>query len=71
MTILHLWTLSIVRNSKEPENTTSLKLDLFLSSGEGRESPTLSGPLERANLWTQCMSLTLPKRPNRVGVSLP
>jgi hypothetical protein len=26
------------------------KLDLFLSSGEGRETPTLLGPVERANL---------------------
>jgi hypothetical protein len=30
------------------------KLDLFLSSGEGRKTPTLLGPLEKANLnhWT-------------------
>jgi hypothetical protein len=30
------------------------KLDLFPSSGEGRETPTLLGPLERDNLnhWT-------------------
>jgi hypothetical protein len=26
------------------------KLDLFLSSGEGRETPTLLGPVERANI---------------------
>jgi hypothetical protein len=32
------------------ENTKFLKLDLFLSSGEGGKTPTLSGPLERANL---------------------
>jgi hypothetical protein len=32
------------------ENTTIRKLDLFLSSGEGRETPTLLGPLERASL---------------------
>jgi hypothetical protein len=32
------------------ENTTFQKLDLFPSSGEGRETPTLLGPLERANL---------------------
>jgi hypothetical protein len=47
------WTLSIARNS-ENWNTAFRKLDLFPSSGEGRETPTLLGPLERANLkhWT-------------------
>jgi hypothetical protein len=37
------------------------KLDVFSSSDDGRATPTLLGPLERANLsgWT------------RVGVSLP
>jgi hypothetical protein len=37
------------------ENTTFQKLDLFPSSGEGRETTTLLGPLERANLnhWTK------------------
>jgi hypothetical protein len=49
---LGLWTLSIIRNSKELENTTFRKLDLFLSSGDGRKTPTLFGPLERANLIT-------------------
>jgi hypothetical protein len=35
-------------------NTPFQKLNLFLSSGEGREKPTLLGPLERANHnhWT-------------------
>jgi hypothetical protein len=34
--------------------TTFSKLDLFPASGERRKAPTLSGPLERANLyhWT-------------------
>jgi hypothetical protein len=32
------------------ENTMLQKLDLFPSSGEGRETPTLLGPLKRANL---------------------
>jgi hypothetical protein len=38
----------------ELENTTFRKLDLFPSPGEERESPTLLGPLERADLnhWT-------------------
>jgi hypothetical protein len=38
-----------------PQNTTFRKLDLFPSSGEGKETPTLLDPLERANLshWTQ------------------
>jgi hypothetical protein len=30
------------------QNSTFLKHGLFLSSGEGREAPTLLGPLERA-----------------------
>jgi hypothetical protein len=49
-----LWTVSIVRNSKYLENTTFQNLDLFPSSGEERETPTLLGPLERANTndWT-------------------
>jgi hypothetical protein len=32
----------------EVENTAFRKLDLFPSSGEGRLTPTLLGPLERA-----------------------
>jgi hypothetical protein len=32
------------------EETTFLKLDLFPSSGDWRDIPTLLGPLERANL---------------------
>jgi hypothetical protein len=44
---LGLWALPIVRNSNELENTTFQKLDLFPSSGEEREDPTLLGPLER------------------------
>jgi hypothetical protein len=43
-------TLSIVRNSKCYKNTTFRKLDLFPSSGEGRKTPTLLGPLEIASL---------------------
>jgi hypothetical protein len=34
---------------------------------KGRETPTLLGPLERANL--QWLMLALSKGPNRVGVS--
>jgi hypothetical protein len=45
-----LWNLSIVRNSKELENNTFGKLELFLSTGEGKETPALLGLLERANL---------------------
>jgi hypothetical protein len=46
------------------ENTTFRKLDLFLSSGEG-ETPTLLGPLERANLnhWTNTGWWTKSKNP--------
>jgi hypothetical protein len=45
------------------------KLDLFPSSGDYRETPTLLGHLEKANLnhWR----LALPKGPNRVGISFP
>jgi hypothetical protein len=34
---------------KTQKNTTFQKLDLFPSLGEGWESPTLLGPLERTN----------------------
>jgi hypothetical protein len=42
---LSLWTSSIVRNCTYLENTTYGKLDLFPSSGERREIPTLLAPL--------------------------
>jgi hypothetical protein len=45
--LLGVWTLSIVWNFKDLENTKFCKLALFPSSGEGRETPTLLGPLER------------------------
>jgi hypothetical protein len=48
------WTLSIVRYSKNFENTTFRKADLFPSSGEG-ETPILLRNLERVNL---CHSTT-------------
>jgi hypothetical protein len=37
-------------------------LDLFLPLGEGRDTQTLLGPLERANLnhWTQILGVSLP-----------
>jgi hypothetical protein len=41
---------------KTPESTTFLKLDLFLSSGEGGRIPTLLGPLEGAHLNHQTSS---------------
>jgi hypothetical protein len=44
------------------------KLGLFLSSDEGRETSTLLGLLERANL--QWLRLALCKGPNRTGVFL-
>jgi hypothetical protein len=45
---------------KTQKNTTFRKLDLFPSSGEGWETPTLLGPLEIANLshWTTYVSIT-------------
>jgi hypothetical protein len=48
--ILHrIMTLFIVGNSKQLENITFRKMGLFSSSGEVRETPTLLGPIERAN----------------------
>jgi hypothetical protein len=60
---LGLWTLSTAWNSEWLESNDS-KVDLFPSSGEEWEIPTLLGPLERANLnhWNT--------GPNRVGVFL-
>jgi hypothetical protein len=43
----------IINNYK----TTFRKLDLFSYAGEGRETPTLLGPLERANLNHWCRPL--------------
>jgi hypothetical protein len=68
--LLLFWTLFIVRNSKY-KKTTFRKLDVFPSSGEGKETPTVLGPpLERSNLnhWTR---LALAKGPSKAGVSLP
>jgi hypothetical protein len=49
--LLSFWTLSIVQYSKQFENTSFQKLDLFRSSGQGGgETPSQLGPLERANL---------------------
>jgi hypothetical protein len=46
--LLEFWTFSSVLN------TALRKLDLFPSSGEGSETPTLLGPLERASLNHRC-----------------
>jgi hypothetical protein len=54
-----LWILYITRNSKQLENRTFRELDLFPSSGEGMETATLLGPLERTNL-TQLKIETAP-----------
>jgi hypothetical protein len=58
--LLGFWTLYIVWYSKKLENATFRKLDLFPSSGEGGETPTLLDPLERANLnhWRTYASIT-------------
>jgi hypothetical protein len=50
---LNNWVFGLCPSSGilEIKNTTFRKLDLFPSSGErDRETPTLLGPLERANL---------------------
>jgi hypothetical protein len=39
-------------------DTTIRKMDLFPSSGEGRNTPTLLGPLERANLTPPSISVS-------------
>jgi hypothetical protein len=35
------------------KNTSFRKLDVFRSSGDGKKTPTLLGPLERTNLQVQ------------------
>jgi hypothetical protein len=42
--------MSIAWYSKKLENTTFKKLDLFPYSGEGGNTPTPLGPIERLNL---------------------
>jgi hypothetical protein len=42
--VLGIWTLSVVRHFKQVENMAFRKLDLFPSSRERRETPTLLGP---------------------------
>jgi hypothetical protein len=46
---LSLLTLFIVRNSKQLENTTFQKLNLFPFIMEGRETSTLLCPLESSS----------------------
>jgi hypothetical protein len=55
--MLYYWDFGLCPSSdipKNTKNTTFRKLDLLPSAGEGWETPTLLGPLERANLnhWT-------------------
>jgi hypothetical protein len=51
------------------KNTTFRKLDLFQSSCEGRETSSLLGPLERANLTTE-PGLALSNVTNRMSPTL-
>jgi hypothetical protein len=53
------WDFGICISSGILKNTTFRKLDLFPSSGWGGGTPTLLGPLERANLnhWPPCVSI--------------
>jgi hypothetical protein len=46
---------------KAQKDTTFRKLNLFPSSGEGWETPTLSGPLGRVNLnyWTTYVAIKI------------
>jgi hypothetical protein len=64
---LGLWTLSIVRHSKKLKNIKFRKQDLFPSSSDEMETPTLLGYLERAN-FNHCIQS---KGPNRLDNSLP
>jgi hypothetical protein len=57
-------------NSHLTTNPRSRQCFLFPSSGEGRETPTLLGPLERANS-NHWMRLALSMGPYRVGVTSP
>jgi hypothetical protein len=52
--------LSIVRNSKQPENTTFRKLDLFLTSDEGRET-LCSVPQEELTSFTVMTKVKIQK----------
>jgi hypothetical protein len=42
---LDLWTLSRTQNLKQLESTTILKLGLSQNSVEGKETPTMLGPV--------------------------
>jgi hypothetical protein len=56
---LCLRTLSIVQNCNKLENTAFWKLDVSIfRSGEGRETPILLDPLQRANR-NHCMCFTV------------
>jgi hypothetical protein len=44
------WVFGLCRSSIILKNTTFRKMDLFPSSHDVWETPTLLGPLERANL---------------------
>jgi hypothetical protein len=59
--LLGFWTCPST-NILEPGNTTSQKLDPWPSSGEEGETPTMLGPLERADLnhWTSPVFLRDP-----------
>jgi hypothetical protein len=62
---LVFWTLSIVWNSEYLESTMFRKRDLISYSGEGRETPTRLGSLERANLIQVGVSFPSPVDGNR------
>jgi hypothetical protein len=47
---MDFWTVHIVRNSGQVEYTAFRPLNLFLPSGEWRETSALLGPLVRGNL---------------------
>jgi hypothetical protein len=66
---LGLWTLPIIRKYKRLKNITFLILDLFPSSGEGRETPFLT--LERANLGHWMNRLGLPELLGILWIILP
>jgi hypothetical protein len=52
------------------ESTAFRKLNVFASSGEGMETSTVLGPLERADK-EECLRLAPSKGPNTAAVSVP
>jgi hypothetical protein len=57
--LMGLWAVAFVRNCKYIESRMLRSLDVFPSLGEGRETQTLLGPLDRAD-HNQCTTISDP-----------